>query len=155
MKKINLLIASVVALLVFASCGAGSNDNVYTKKAAVYKAAIKKLNAASDAVALNDVLRINVADLLPNGKILRGRAVPHFSLVARFIFGNAGFILHARGDAIGHAAVGQKQVEALFHHVIKAQVAEAEIIAELAILTDINDVLKHGVDTNGVDRLVL
>ena len=55
MKKINLLIASVVALLVFASCGAGSNDNVYTKKAAVYKAAIKKLNAASDAVALNEV----------------------------------------------------------------------------------------------------
>ena len=55
MKKINLLIASVIALLVFASCGAGSNDNVYTKKAAVYKAAIKKLNAASDAVALNEV----------------------------------------------------------------------------------------------------
>ena len=55
MKKINLLIASVVALLVFASCGAGLNDNVYTKKAAVYKAAIKKLNAASDAVALNEV----------------------------------------------------------------------------------------------------
>ena len=55
MKKINLLIASVVALLVFASCGAGSNDNVYTKKAAVYEAAIKKLNAASDAVALNEV----------------------------------------------------------------------------------------------------
>ena len=55
MKKINLLIASVVALLVFASCGAGSNDNVYTKKAAVYKAAIKKLNAATDAAALNEV----------------------------------------------------------------------------------------------------
>ena len=49
MKKINLFIASVVALLVFASCGVGSNDNVYTKKAAVYKAAIKKLNAAADA----------------------------------------------------------------------------------------------------------
>ena len=55
MKKINLLIASVVALLVFASCGAGSNGNVYTKKAAVYKAAIKKLNAATDAAALNEV----------------------------------------------------------------------------------------------------
>ena len=55
MKKINLFIASVVALLVFASCGAGSNDNVYTKKAAVYKAAIKKLSAAADAAALNEV----------------------------------------------------------------------------------------------------
>ena len=55
MKKINLFIASVVALLVFASCGDGSNDNVYTNKAAVYKAAIKKLNAAADAAALNEV----------------------------------------------------------------------------------------------------
>ena len=55
MKKINLFIASIVALLVFASCGAGSNDNVYAKKAAAYKAAIAKLNGAADAAALNEV----------------------------------------------------------------------------------------------------
>lgn len=63
MRKTNVFCACFIALFaMFAliSCGTGASkeevrDNVYTKKAAVYKAAAEKLGAATDVAALNEI----------------------------------------------------------------------------------------------------
>lgn len=57
MKRINVFSAfmiAVMAMFAVLSCG-GSADSVFTKKTAVYKAAIEKINAAADEAALNGI----------------------------------------------------------------------------------------------------
>lgn len=63
MRKTNVFYACFIALFaMFAviSCGTGASkdkvrENVYTKKAAAYKAAAEKLGTAVDAAALNEI----------------------------------------------------------------------------------------------------
>ena len=59
MKKINVISAwmiAVFAMFAILSCAADAvKENVYNKKTAAYKAATAKVNAATDAAALNEI----------------------------------------------------------------------------------------------------
>lgn len=56
MKKINVFLVCMIAVFAILSCATDAvKENVYTKKAAAYKAATAKVNAAADAAALSEI----------------------------------------------------------------------------------------------------
>lgn len=56
MKKINVFSVCMIAVFAILSCATDAvKENVYTKKAAAYKAATAKVDAAADAAALSEI----------------------------------------------------------------------------------------------------
>jgi hypothetical protein len=51
-------------------------------------------------------------------------------------------------------SVGQQDIVALFYHIVQTAVAGTEIVAQLVVFVQIDDVLKHSVQTDSIDRAI-
>ena len=101
------------------------------------------------------MLCIFVAYLLPKGIIPWRRRVPHFTLIASLSLCNAALVVGGGCYAIGNARICNNKAVSLLEHIVKSQIAEAEIVAELTFGIAVNYVLKHRIDANRVNSPVL
>ena len=100
------------------------------------------------------MLCVLVAHLLPQRRILRGSGVPHFTLIPCFVFRVFRLVFSAFGDAIGNACIGDHKLVAHRREVIEPEVGEAEIVAKTTVIVEVNYVLKHRINADGVDSAV-